>query len=60
MIDGKIFFNPTVKNSLRTYDNIGKNVTGQGNEYTTGYLIDHLYFKKYYKSMAIDLINNKN
>ena len=54
MIDGKIFFNPTVKNSLRTYDNIGKNVTGQGNEYTTGYLIDHLYFEKYYKSMAID------
>ena len=37
MIDGRIFFNPTVKNSLRTYENIRKYVTGQGNDYTTGY-----------------------
>ena len=60
MIDGRIFFNPTVKNSLRTYENIRKYVTGQGNDYTTGYLKDHLYFERYYKLMAIDLISNKN
>ena len=29
--------------------------TGQGDECTTGYLLDYLYFKKYYKLIAIDL-----
>ena len=28
MIDGRNFFNQTVKNNLRTYDNIQKLVTG--------------------------------
>ena len=29
--------------------------TSQGNVYTTGYLLDYPYFKKYYKFIAIDL-----
>ena len=35
MIDEKNFFDQTVKNNLRTYDNIQKIVTGQGDDYTT-------------------------
>ena len=27
----------------------------QGNDYTIGCLLDYPYFKKYYKSIAIDL-----
>ena len=34
MIDGRDFFNQTIKNCLRTYDNIQKVATGQGNDYT--------------------------
>ena len=28
---------------------------GQEDDYTTGYLLDYNYFKKYYKTIAIDL-----
>ena len=38
MIDGQIFFDKPVKNNLRTYDNIRKIVTGQGDDYTTSCL----------------------
>ena len=31
-----IFFNQPVKNSMKTYDNIRKIATGQGDDYKTG------------------------
>ena len=55
MIDGKIFFDKPVKNDLRTYDKIRKIATGQGDDHTTGCLLDHPYFKEHYKLIAIDL-----
>ena len=39
---------------MRTYDNIGKVATGQGDDYTTSCLLDY-YFNKHYKMIAIDL-----
>ena len=33
MIDGRSFFDQTVKINLRTYDNIQKNATGQLDDY---------------------------
>ena len=38
-----------------TYDNIRKILTGQGDHYSTGCLLDYPYFKKYFKLIAIDL-----
>ena len=32
-----------------------KNVTGQGDDYTTSCLLDYIYFKNYYKMIAVDL-----
>ena len=32
-----------------------KHVPGQGDDYTTGCLLDYPYFKEYYKLKAIDL-----
>ena len=32
-----------------------KTATGQGDDYTTGCLLDCNYFKEYYKMVAIDL-----
>ena len=55
MIDGKNFFDQPIKNDKVTYDNIRKTATGQGDDYTTGCLLDYTYFKKYYKMIAIDL-----
>ena len=55
MIDGKNFFDQPFKSDLKTYDNIRKIATGQGDDYTIGCLLDCPYFKKYYKLIAIDL-----
>ena len=40
MIDGKNFFDQTVKNDKVIYGNIRKVTTGQGDDYTTGCLLD--------------------
>ena len=55
MLNGCNFFSQPVKNNLRTYVNIRKVATGQGDDYTTVSLLDYLYFKNYYKMIAIDL-----
>ena len=55
MIDGKNFFDQPIKNDKVTYESIRKIATGQGDDYTTGRLLDYTYFKKYYKMIAIDL-----
>ena len=55
VIDGRNFFDQPVKNNLITYDNIRKIATGQGDDYTTRYLLDYPYFKDYYKMIAINL-----
>ena len=49
MIDGKNFFDQPVKNNKVTYENIRKIATGQGDDYTTSFLLDYIYFKHYYK-----------
>ena len=49
MIDGKNFFDQPVKNNKLTYVNIRKFATGRGDYYTTGCLLDYIYFKNYYK-----------
>ena len=54
MIDGRNFFDQSVKNNLITYDNIRKIPTGQGDDYKTGCLLVY-YFNNYYKMIAIDL-----
>ena len=55
MIDGKNFFDQPIRNDKVTYENIRKIAIGQGDDYTTGCLLDYPYFKKYYKMIAIDL-----
>ena len=59
MIDGKNFFDQPVKNDKVTYEKIRKITTGQGDDYTTGCLLDYTCFKKYYKMIAIDLSRQK-
>ena len=55
MIDGKNFFDQPINNNLKTYDNIRKIATGQGDDYTTGCLLDYTYFRNYYKMVVVDL-----
>ena len=60
MMDGRNLFDQPVKNNLRTYDNIKKIVTSQGDAYTTVCLLDNVYFKNYCKMIAIDLSEQKS
>ena len=55
MTDGQNFFDQPIRNKLITYDNVQKLATGQGDDYTTGCLLDYNFFKNYYKMIAIDL-----
>ena len=55
MIDGKNFFDQPINNVIKTYENIRKITSRQGDDYITGCLLDYTYFKKYYKMIAIDL-----
>ena len=55
IIDGRNFFDQPLKNDLKTHDNTRKIATGQGDDYTTGCLLDYPYFKKHYKLIAVDL-----
>ena len=43
VIDGTNFFDQPIRNDLKTYDNIRKIATGQGDVYTTGcwYILDY-------------------
>ena len=60
MVNWRNFFDHLIKNDLKAYDNIKKIAKGQGDDYTTGYLLDYPYFKNYYKLIAIDLSKQHN
>ena len=51
----KTFFDQPIKNNKITYEHIRKIATGQGDNYTTGCLLDYTYFKDSYKITATDL-----
>ena len=44
MINGESFFDQPIKNNKVTYENIGKIAIGQGDDYTTGCLLDYPSF----------------
>ena len=46
MISGKNVFDQPVKSDKVTYENIRKIAIGQGDDYTTGSLLDYTYSKK--------------
>ena len=45
--------------SIKQYDEIRTTSTGQGDNYTTGCLLDFAYFEKNYKLIAADLNKQK-
>ena len=49
MIDREYFFDQPVKSDTRTYDKVGKISTVQGDDYTTGCLLDYNCFNKHIK-----------
>ena len=58
-IDGKNFYDQPINDSIKQYDEIRKISTGQGDDYTTGCLLDFSYFKNNYRLIAADLSKQK-
>ena len=51
----KFFFDQPVKNKRTIYEKIRKIATGQRDDYTTGCLLDYVYFRDNHKMIAIEL-----
>ena len=54
MVNRENFFDQPIKDNKVTYENIRKIATGQGDDYTTGCLLDYPYFKDSYEVIAVD------
>ena len=54
-VEGKLFRSTREKNDKIIYENIRKIATDQGDDHTTGYLLDHPHFKDNYQMIVIDL-----
>ena len=58
-IDGRNFYDQPINDSIKQYDEVRKISTGQGDDYTTGCLLDFAYFEKNYRLIAVDLSKQK-
>ena len=59
MIDGRNFYDQPINDLIKQYDEVRKVSTGQGDDYTTGCLLDYVYFKDNYRLIAVDLSKQK-
>ena len=58
-IDGRHFYDQSINDLIKQYDEVRKISTGQGDDYTTGCLLDFAYFEKHYRLIAVDLSKQK-
>ena len=58
-IDGRNFYDQPINDSIKQYDEVRKISAGQGDDYTTGCLLDYSYFEKNYRLIAADLSKQK-
>ena len=59
IINGKSFHDKPTDSYIRRYEEIRKLTTGQGEDYTTGCLLDYDYIKHHYRLIAADLSRQK-
>ena len=58
-IDGRNFYDQPINDLIKQYDEVRKISTGQGDDYTTGCLLDFAYFEKNYRLIVADLSKQK-
>ena len=51
-IDGRNFYDQSINDSIKQFDEIRKVSTGQGDDYTAGCLLDFAYFEINYRLIA--------
>ena len=55
LTDGRSFHDQPINDLIEQYDEIRRVSSGQGDDYTTGCLLDYAYFKDNYRLIAVDL-----
>ena len=55
IINEKVFYDQPIDSDIKRSEKIRKPTTGQGEDYTTGCLLDNEYIKNHYKLIAVDL-----
>ena len=58
-IDGANFYDQSINDLIKEYDEVKKISTGQGDDYTTDCLLNFAYFEKNYRLIAVDLSKQK-
>ena len=58
-IAGKNFYDQPINDLIKQYDEVRKISTGQGDDYTTGCLLDYVYFKYDFRLITTDLSKQK-
>ena len=58
-IDGRNFYDQPINDLIKQYDEIRKISRGQGDDYTTGSLLDFAYFENNYRLIAANLSKQK-
>ena len=53
LIDRRNFYDQPINDLVKQYDEIKKTATGQGDDYTTGCLLDYQFFKDHYNLIAV-------
>ena len=59
LIDGRNFYDQSINDLVKQYNKIRKTETGQGDDYTTGCLLDYQYLKDQYHLIAVNLSKQK-
>ena len=59
IINGKKRYGQPINSGIKPYEGIRKFVTGQGEDYTKGSLLDYDYIKNHYRLIAVDLSRQK-
>ena len=59
LIDGRNFYDQPTRDKIKRYDELRKIISGKGDDFTTGCLLDYDYYSKHYLVTACDLSKQK-
>ena len=58
-MNGKRFHSQVFDSDIKQYEEIRKLTAGQGEDYTSGCLVDYDYIKNHYRLITVDLSRQK-
>ena len=59
IINGRNFYDQPIDSDIKRYEEKRKLTTGQGEDYTTGCLLENEYIKNHYRLIAVHLTRQK-